>query len=143
MPEGVGEKGFAHAARPDDRDMRVAVEKAQRRELIEERLVEGHLGGRIPGFQMHGGIQVGLLHAQRDCQAVAAGGFIAEDEQQPVLMRHFLLPRQHQALGQGVQDPRQAEPAQNGFQIGTDDLGGHSDSPPSDEGAAGRSGSAY
>ena len=58
---------------------------------------------------------MGFLHAQRDREAVAPGGFIAEDEQQPILMRHLLLPRQDEALGQGVQDPREAEAAEDRF----------------------------
>ena len=53
----------------------------------------------VPGVEMHGGIQAGFLHAQRDGEAVAPRDFVAEDLQQQILMRHLLLARQRERSG--------------------------------------------
>ena len=92
---------------------------------------------------MHGRIQAGFLHAERDAEAVASGDFVAEDEEQQILMRHLLLAREREALRQGVEHARELEPAQDGFQIRTDRVGGHWDSSPVVDRAAARSGNAY
>src|SRR6516165_1890361 len=113
--------------------MSMSVEKAQGDELIQQRAVEGDLSGRIPSLQVHGGIQMRLLRPQGNAQAVAASHFVAEEEQQPILMRHLLLPGEHEPLGQAVQQGRELEPAQHGFQIGTDHFGSHWGSSPFSE----------
>ena len=81
MAKGVGEEGLADAHGPDDGDVGVRVQEAQRRELVKERAIEGHLRGGVPGVQAHRGIQAGVLHAKRDGEAVAPRDFIAEDLQ--------------------------------------------------------------
>ena len=48
VPEGMREKRFAHAHWTYDGDMGVGVEEAQSRELVEQRRIEGDLGGGIP-----------------------------------------------------------------------------------------------
>jgi hypothetical protein len=141
VAEGVREKRFADADRADDRDVGVGVEEAQGGELIEQRAVKRHLGGRIPRLQAHRGIQPRLLHAQRDGETLAPCDFVAEDLQQEILVRHLLLARECEALGEGVEHARQLEPSQDGFEIRADDIRSHADSSPS-EAAAGRSGRA-
>lgn len=118
MAEGVREKRFADADRADDRDVGVGVEKAQGGELIEQRAVKRHLGGRIPRLQAHRGIQPRLLHAQRDGETLAPCDFVAEDLQQEILVRHLLLARECEALGEGVEHARQLEPSQDGLRSG-------------------------
>ena len=87
-------------------------------------------------------IQAGVLHPQGDREAVAAGGFVAEDLQQEILMRHLLLARERESLGQRVEHARQLQPPQDGFEIRTDHIGRrHEDSSPSE--AALGSGSWY
>ena len=78
----MGEKRFADADRADNRDVGVAVQKAKGRQLIEERAIKGHLRRRIPGFQVHRGIEVRFLHPQREGQAVTPGDLVAQDEEQ-------------------------------------------------------------
>ena len=57
-------------------------------------------------------------------------------------MRHLLLAREREPLGQRVEHARQLQPPQDGFQIRTDHIGGrHEDSSPSE--AALGSGSLY
>jgi hypothetical protein len=83
------------------------------------------------------------LHAEGDREALAPGDFVAEDEQQQILMRHLLLMGEHEPLRQDVEDQRQLQASQHAFQIRIDDLSRHCESSPSDAGAAGGSGSAY
>jgi len=143
VAEGLGETGFADADGTDDGDVRMGVEEAQRRELIEEGAVEGDFRGAIPGLQSHGGIQTSFLDAERDGEAVAPRDFVAEDLQQEILMRELLLARPREAIGQRIEHARQLQPSPDGFEIGADRIGGgHCESSPSDD-VAGRSGSAY
>ena len=123
MAQGVGEKGLADADGPDDGDVSVRVEEAQRRELVEGLAIKGHCRGGVPGVSAHRGIQARRLDAHGDGQAVAAGDFIAEDLQQEVLLRHLVLARQRESLGQRIEHARQLEPPQDGFQIRADHIG--------------------
>ena len=61
---------------------------------------------------------------ERDGEAVAPRDFVAEDLQQEILMRHLLLAREREPLGQRVEHARQLQPPQDGFQIRTDHIGG-------------------
>ena len=72
VAERMGEKGLADADGADDGDVRVGVEEAQRRELVEERAIEGDLRGRVPRVEVHGGIQAGFLDAQRHARGSRA-----------------------------------------------------------------------
>ena len=103
VPERVGEKGFPDADGADDGDVRMGIKKAQGGELIEQRAIEGDLGRGVPVFEAHGRIQVRLLDPEGDAEALAAGDFVAEGEQQQILMRHFLLSREGEPLGQGIE----------------------------------------
>ena len=123
--EGVGEEGLADADGADDGDVGVGVEEAQRDELVPERAVVGDLGRRVPVLELHGGIELGLGGAQRDGGAVAARDLVAEDEEQEVLVRHLLLARQDEALGQRVEQAAELEAAQHGREIGGDRVGRH------------------
>jgi len=140
VAEGMREKGLPHADGPDDGDVGMGVEKTQRRELVEEGAIEGHLRGGVPRLQDHRGIQPGLLHPEGHAQTIAPGDFITQDEQQEIVRRHLLLAREREPLGERIEDARELEPAQDGFQIGTDAIGRHGASP---SGGAARSGSAY
>ena len=124
VAEGMREKGLADADGADDGDVRVGVEEAQRGELVEERAIEGDLRGGVPSVQAHVRIQAGLLDPQRDGEAVAPRDFVAEDLEQQIVMRHLLLAREREPLGQRVEHARQLEPPQDGFQIGTDPISG-------------------
>jgi hypothetical protein len=79
LGEGVGEEGLADADRADEGDVGVGVEEAQRGLLVEERAIEGHLRGTVPRLQDHGRVQAGLLHPQRDAQAVTPCDLIASE----------------------------------------------------------------
>ena len=80
MSKSLREKGLAHANGADDGDVLVGIEEAQGHEFVEERTVEGDLGGVIPRFKTHRGIEPGFVGAQRDGLAVAARGFILQDQ---------------------------------------------------------------
>ena len=125
VAEGVGEEGLADADGADDGDVGVGLEEAQRDELVEQRAVEGDLGGRIPRLELHRGIEAGALGAERDGLAVAAGGLVAEDEQQEVLVRHLLLARQDEPLGQRVEHAGELEAPEDGPEVGRDRIGRH------------------
>src|ERR1700758_1429976 len=85
-----------------------------------------------------------LLRPQRNRQAVAWRVFVAENQQQPILMRHFLLSGEHEPLGQGIQHARELQPPQHDFQIGTDPFGSHWESSPFfEDGSRPASGRAY
>ena len=144
VPEGVREKRFADADRTDDRNVRMRLEKPQRRELIEQRAIEGHLRGRIPGVEVHGGIEARALHAQGDSQTIAARRLVAEYEQQEIVVRHLLLAGEEHPLGQGVEHASELQATEHGFQIRADDFSGrHSDSPSEAGRSATGSGKAY
>jgi hypothetical protein len=141
VAECVGEEGFADAHRADDGDVGMGIEKAERGELVEERPIEGDLRGRVPVLQAHRRVETRFLHAEGDGEALPPGDFVAEDLEKQILMRHLLLARQREALGQRVEHARQLEPPQDGLQIRVDHIGGrHRDSSPS---AAARNGSLY
>lgn len=126
VAERMGEKRFADADGADDRDVRVCIEEAERRELVEQRPVEGDLRGGVPGLESHGGIEVGFLDAQRHGQTLPACDFVTEHLQEQILVGQLLLARQCQPLGERVEHARQLQPSQHGFQIGTDHIGrGH------------------
>jgi hypothetical protein len=101
------------------------LEEAKRDDLVEQRLVERHLGGVVPRFELHRWIEVSPLRAQRAREAVAARGLVGEHEQEEVLVRHLLLSRESEAIGQRVEHARELEPAQDGLEIGCDCFGGH------------------
>jgi hypothetical protein len=102
VAEGVGDEGFADADGPDEGDMGARVEKAERDELVKEDAVEGDLGRRIPGFELHGGIEARALRPEGRGLTVAARGFVGEDEEKEILMRHLLAAREGETFGQGV-----------------------------------------
>src|SRR5262252_11053192 len=81
------------------------------------------------------------LDAEDDGEAVASRRFVAEDESQEVLMRHLLLAREDESLGQRVEHAPELQAPEDGFEIGTDHVGGHSTSP--SERRARGSGNAY
>src|SRR5207249_1937967 len=105
----MGEKRFADADRADNRDVGVALQKAKGRQLIEERAIEGDFRRGIPGFEVHRGIKMRFLHAKRHRETVPPGDFVAEDEQEPVLMRQLLLAREDEPLRQRVEEAPQAQ----------------------------------
>ena len=62
----------------------------------------------------------------------AAAEVVSWDLQQEILMRHLLLARERQPLGQRVEHTRQLQPPQDGLEIRRDPIGrGHEDSSPS------------
>ena len=141
VSEGVGEKRFADADGPDDGDMGVGVEEAQRGELVQECTIEGDLRGRVPALQAHRRVETRFLHAERDREALSPGDFVTEHLEEQILVRHLLLARKREPLRQGVEHARQFQPPQYGFQIRADHIGGrHRDSSPSE---AAWSGSLY
>jgi hypothetical protein len=77
----------------------------------------------VPVLQAHGGIQAGFLDPQRDGETVAPRHFVAEHLQEEILMGHLLLSRERQPFGQCIEDARQLQPAQDGFQIRTNHVG--------------------
>ena len=105
VSERMGEKGFADTDRTDDGDVRMGVEKTQHRELIQQRTIEGDLRGWIPRVQVHGGIQPRALDAEGDGKTVPTRRLVAEDEQQEILVRHFLLTGEQDALRQRIESP--------------------------------------
>ena len=71
---------------------------------MNSRLVVRDLGAGIPVLQTHGGIELRLGRPRADGHAVAPGHLVGEHQQQEILVRHFLLAGQGEALGEGVQD---------------------------------------
>ena len=49
------------------------------------------------------GIQAGLLHPQRDGETFAPGDFVAEDQQEQIVMGHLLLARESQPLRERIE----------------------------------------
>src|SRR5262252_3104051 len=82
------------------------------------------------------------LDAEGDRETVPSCSFIAEHQGQEVLMRELLLPREDQPLGQRVEHAPEFQAPQDGLQIRTDGISGHSASP-SERRVAGDSGNAY
>src|SRR5439155_4136139 len=130
VTESLGEEGLADADGADDRDVGVGFEEAQRDQLVEERLVEGHLGGGIPGLELHGRIELGALGAERGGLAVAARDLVAQDQEQEVGGRDLLLAGEGDAFRQAVEQARELEAAQYGAQIGREGVGGHESTSP-------------
>ena len=118
VSEGVAEKGFADADRVDDGDVGVRLQKSQGGELVEQRLIIRDFGRGIPVFQLHARIELGLARPGIGRRTVAAGDLVTEHQQQQILVRHLLLARQAQAIGEGILDTTEFEPAQDGDQVG-------------------------
>ena len=58
----------------------------------------------VPGARSVGCIRT--LDAQGDREALAAGHLVAEHELQQILVRHLLLAREHESVGQRVEHAR-------------------------------------
>jgi hypothetical protein len=141
VAEGVGEEGLPHADGPDDGDVVVGLQEAERGELIQQCAVEGDLRGGIPVLELRGGVEARALSPEGRGQAVASRHLVGEDEQEEVLVGHLLLAGEGEALGQSVEEPGELEAAQHGLEIGRDGVGGHAGSPSSGR-SAGPSGRA-
>jgi hypothetical protein len=81
VAECMREKRLADVHRPDNRDVGVRVEEAERRELIEQRAVEGDLRGVVQASRRRVGSKRAFC-TKRDGEAVAPRDFVAEDLQQ-------------------------------------------------------------
>jgi hypothetical protein len=51
-------------------------------------------------------------------EAVATRTLAGENEEEEVLVRHLLLSRENEALGERVEHARDLEPAQDGLEVG-------------------------
>jgi hypothetical protein len=131
VAQGVGEKRLADPDGADDGDVVMALQEAERGELVEEGAIEGHLRRRVPGFELSAGIEARALGSHGRGQPVAAGDLIAEDEEKEVLVGELLLPGEGQAFGQGVEPPGELEAAEHGLQVSGDGIGRHAGSPSS------------
>src|SRR6266536_1478063 len=100
-----------------------AVEEPQGDQLVPEPLVVADGGGRVPGFGAHGGVQAGVLGAQRDGPGFAAGDFVGQDELEEVGVGHVVLEGEGEALGQGGGELAALEGAQGGFEVGAERVG--------------------
>ena len=129
MAEGVGEEGLADADGADDRDVGVGLEEAERRELVEQGAIEGHLRGGVPRLELHAGVEAGALDAGGHGQRVPPGRFVAEDDQEEVLIGQLLLAGQAEPLGQGVEHPGELEATEDGAEVGRNRIGRHAGSP--------------
>jgi len=69
---------------------------------------------------------VSALGAESGGLAVAAGDLVLKGEQEEVLEGHLLLAGQGEPLREGVEDGRELEAAQHGFEVWRDRLRGHS-----------------
>jgi hypothetical protein len=118
--------------------MVMRLQEPERAELTEERPIEGDLGRGVPVLELGGRIEAGPLRPQGGGQAVPARHFIGEDEQEEVLGRQRLLAHEGEALGERVEDAREPEAPQHGFQVGRDQVGGHAGAPSSGRSATGR-----
>jgi hypothetical protein len=126
VAEGVSEEGLADADGADEGDAVMSLQEAEGNKLIEQGAIEGDGGRRVPVLDLGTGIEAGALGAQGGGETIAAGDLVGEEKEQDVLMRELLLPGQGEALGQGVEDAGEPEPAQNGLQVGRDGVGGSS-----------------
>jgi len=131
VAEGVSEEGLADAHVPDDGDVVVGFEEAQRGEFVEQGAVELDLGGLVPPLELGVPLQVAPLGPDGGRLAVAAGGLVAEREEQQVLVGHLLLAGEHEPLGKGIEHPGELEALQDGLQFGGDDVWVHGSSPSS------------
>src|SRR5437764_9595781 len=57
-----------------------AVEEPQGDQFVPQPLVVADGGGGVPGFGAHGGVQAGVLGAQRDGAGFAAGDLVGQDQ---------------------------------------------------------------
>ena len=144
VAQGVGEKALADADGPDEGDVVMRLQEAERDELVEERAIEGDVGRGVPVLELGARVEAGPLRPQGGGQAVPARHLVGEDEQEELLVGQRLLAHEGEALGERVEDAREPEAPQHGLQIGRD---GHRGScgisfvrPRAQRGAAGRSG---
>jgi hypothetical protein len=95
-------------------------QEAQRGQLGPQLPIEGDVGGVVPGLQHHGGVETRRTGAHRGGAAVTACHLVGEDELEEVLVGHVVLPCEGEALGQGLQDRAELQPAQHLTQLGGD-----------------------
>src|SRR5438132_11485607 len=100
-----------------------AVEEPQGDQFVPQPLVVADGGGGVPGFGAHGGVQAGVLGAQRDGAGFAAGDFVGQDELEEVSVGHVVLAGQGEALGQGGGELAEREGAEGGGEVGCDRVG--------------------
>ena len=117
VAESVRQKGLAHADRSHDQHVPPCLQKAQGGEFVQHRSIERDLGGVIPLLELGALFEARTLRAQGSRLAVSTRYLIAQDQEQEVLVRHFLLAGQGEPLGQGVENARELEPAEYGAQV--------------------------
>ena len=103
VSERVREKGLSDADGTDDGHVAVRLDEAHRDELVEQLLVVLDLRRRIPSFEVHAGSELRALRACRRGGAIATLTLVGEQEEEEVLMRHLLLAREGDALGERVE----------------------------------------
>src|SRR5262245_45641524 len=94
MTDRVRDKRLAHADRPDDGHVRAGLDETKRRQLVEERAIEGDLGALVPALQLHVDFEARTAGAGYGGNAVAPGDLVLEREQEEVLVGHLLLARE-------------------------------------------------
>ncbi len=122
VAQAAGQHGLAHADRAQDEDVGRLLQEAQAAQLVPELVVEAHGGGLVPRLQAHGRVEVGGAGAEVATDTITAGTLVSEDELQEVLVGQLLLAGELEALGQGLQDGREAEPAEHLAELGRDHL---------------------
>src|SRR5271170_5578326 len=118
MADAMREEALADTDGADDGDVGALLDEPQRDELVEQLLVEGDARGLVPALELHLGVEVRTLRAERGSEAISTRSFVLQHQEQQVLMRHLLLSRERQPLGQRVEHAAELEPLERGPELG-------------------------
>src|SRR5579862_3571952 len=112
VTESVGDEGLADADGPENDDVPMRLQEAQRTELCEELLVEGDLGRLVEPLERHVGVELGVGDSVGDGGVVAPCDLVGDEQGEDLLERHTLRLREVEPLGQRVEDAAEAQAAQ-------------------------------
>ena len=120
MAEGAGEEGLAHADGAEEDHILLALEEAEREEILHALAVEGDR--RVPVEALEGLLllEAGAGEAEREVLLVPAVDLVLEHELQEVELSELRLAGVGHSVGQRRQQARELEALHHGLERGAD-----------------------
>jgi hypothetical protein len=112
MAEGARQERLPHADGSEDDDVPCILDEAQAAQLLEDALVEVHLGRLVPALHDHVGVEPGHLGAVPRGRALAPLDLIDEQEEQQFVEGRAVLLGEADALRERGEDPAEAQALQ-------------------------------
>lgn len=120
VTEGAGEEGLPDADGAEEEDVLLALEEAEREEVLHAVAVEGDRGVPVEALEGLLLLEAGAVQTHRKVLVVAAIHLVLEHELEEVELRELRLPGVGDAIRERRQDARELQALEDGLERGVD-----------------------